>query len=82
MDKKLIIVAIEYLEPEWMATKRAIEATKLPAHYCKRNPEGYGSLAEVINRGFAEAKAEDYEYAWIVTNITFEQDVPLRLIDA
>lgn len=76
---KLIIVAIEYLEKDFQETRDCIAATGLPVYYVKRNPEGVGSLAEAINRGFRESGAIRYEYCWFVTNITFDPDVPLRL---
>lgn len=74
-----IIISIVYHEPEWQQTKQCIEATGLPVHYVERSPKGIGSLAEAINRGFRESGAIDYQYAWIVTNITFEKDIPKLL---
>lgn len=76
---KIIIIAIVYLEPEWQETKSCIEATGLPTYYVQRNPAGKGSLSEAINRGFLEAEATEYDYAWIITNITFDKDVPFKL---
>lgn len=74
--EKIIILAVVYQEPEWQLTKACIEKTGLPVHWVDRNPAGYGSLAESINRAFLESKAVEYEYAWIVTNITFDPMVP------
>lgn len=79
---KCIIISIIYHEAEWMQTKRCIEATGLPVHYVERKPKGVGSLAEAINRGFQDSNATDYQYAWIVTNITFEPAVANLLIDS
>lgn len=75
----LIIISIVYHEPEWQQTKACIEATGLPVHYVERNPKGIGSLSEAINRGFRECNAMYYKFAWIVTNVTFEPDLPGRL---
>lgn len=77
--KNTIIISVLYLEAEWLKTKRCVDATGAPAYFVERNPAGVGSLAEAINRGFREAKATDYEFAWIVTNITFTPDVLPRL---
>lgn len=75
-----IIISVVYLEPEWIETKRCIDATGLPVYYVERRPKGVGSLAEAINRGFIESNAKQYDYAWIITNITFSPEVLPRLI--
>lgn len=75
---KLIILSIVYEEPEWQDTKKCIEDTKLPVHYVRRKPAGYGSLTEAINRGVREI--ESYDYVWIVTNVIFEPELPKRLL--
>ncbi|MFT3704650.1 MAG: hypothetical protein QM802_19955 [Agriterribacter sp.] len=80
--KRCLIISIVYLEPEWIQTKRCIDATGLPVYYVERNPKGIGSLAEAINRGYKEAKGHEYEYVWFVTNITFEPHVPYALCDS
>jgi 3-deoxy-D-manno-octulosonate 8-phosphate phosphatase (KDO 8-P phosphatase) len=71
----IAIIAIEYLEPYFEQTRECIKATGLPVYYIARNPKGVGSLAEAINRGVAEHK-DKYDLLWIVTNITFNPDVP------
>ncbi len=77
-----LIISIVYHESEWLKTKRCIEATGLPMHYVERNPKGVGSLSEAINRGFNQSDALNHQYAFIVTNITFEPDLPARLADS
>lgn len=78
--KSCIIIAIKYLEPEWKQTDWCIKSTGYDVHYVDRIPAGTGSLAEAINRGFSESNALEYEYAWIVTNIVFQETVLPRLI--
>lgn len=82
MTPTAIIISIVYLEPEWIETKRCIDKSGFPVYFVERNPKGWGSLAEAINRGFIEAKATDYTYAWIVTNVTFTPDTLPRLIQS
>ena len=48
----ITIVSIVYHEPEWIETKKCIEACGVPVVYVERSPPGVGSLAEAINRGF------------------------------
>lgn len=69
---KVCIVSIVYHEPEWQETKKCIEALNVPVIYAERDPKGVGSLAEAINRGFAESVAlAEFKYVWFVTNCTF-----------
>lgn len=77
MTPTISILAIEYLEPSYEDTRRCIEATRLPVIYIHRSPSGTGSLAEAINRGMSQAATD---YVWIVTNITFESNVPELLL--
>lgn len=76
------ILSVRYEEPTWQETKLCIEATGLPVHYVDRKPKGFGSLAEAINRGFAEMDKSGIEYVWIVTNIVFEPSVIEKLLSS
>lgn len=76
----MIILSIVYHEPEWLETSKCIQSTGLPVHYVERNPKGVGSLSEAINRGIKELQSIGDQYIWIVTNITFEKDLPLLLM--
>ena len=81
--KKLLIISIVYLEPEWQETFKCLKALEgnHPVYYVERKPKGIGSLAEAINRGFRESRAfPDYEYVWFVTNVTFPPDTANRLL--
>lgn len=77
----MIILSIVYHEPSWQETKKCIEATGLPVHYVERNPKGVGSLAEAINRGVREISRAypKGQYIFIVTNNTFDPELPLEL---
>lgn len=73
-----MIVAVEYLEPEWQQTKTLIE--KLAADYNGSGNgsctvqyvgrDGVGSLAEAYNRGFRKAQGHEYDYVWLLSNIS------------
>lgn len=80
MDKHtgdlISILAIRYLEPSYQETVKCIEATKLPVVYIDRDRPGYGSLAEVINRGMQQMTSK---HVFIVTNVTFDAWLPLWL---
>lgn len=76
MINKVVIVSIVYKENEWQETKKCVEACGVPVVYVERRPEGIGSLAEAINRGFKEAKKKyEPQYVWFVTNITFDPQI-------
>jgi GT2 family glycosyltransferase len=72
---KLQIVAVQYLEPEYNATLRSINACGIPTIFVDR--KGVGSLAEAYNRGFKKVEAE---YTWFISNISFDKTVPQRLL--
>ena len=75
---KVLIVAVEYMEPEWQQTKTLIE--KLAADYNGSGNgsctvkyvgrDGVGSLAEAYNRGFRKAQGHEYDYVWLLSNIS------------
>lgn len=71
------IVAIKYCEPEYQETINCIKKTGIDVIWVDRNPEGVGSLAEAINRGVKQATAD---FVWIVTNVTFDDSVPFKLL--
>lgn len=73
---KLCILSIIYLEPDWQQTKSCIEATGLPVVYVDR--KGIGSLSKAINQGAQLCK--DFDYTWILTNVTFDNSQALELI--
>lgn len=72
---KLQIVAVQYLEPEYINTLRSINLCQIPTIFVDR--KGTGSLAEAYNRGFQKVQAE---YVWFISNISFDKNVPGRLL--
>ena len=78
----LCIIAIKYEEPEYQQTVDCIKSAGYPFIFIDRKPSGIGSLAEAINRGINLGKEQgtNFRYFWIVTNITFAQDVPAKLL--
>lgn len=76
LDKSIEIKAINYSEADYAGTISSLIACKVPFSYVNRNPEGYGSLAEVINRAMSEATAD---LVWVITNITFTPNIPEAL---
>lgn len=75
---KVLIVALEYLEPEWQETKACIEATGLPVVYADR--EGVGNMSKAFNKATFEFDQYVFDYFWFVTNIIFDKDLPNKLI--
>lgn len=81
MINKVVIVSIVYKENEWQETKKCVEACGVPVVYVERMPEGIGSLAEAINRGFKEAKKKyESDYVFFVTNVTFSESLLRSLV--
>ena len=73
------IVAIEYHEPEWEETKKAIKACHVPVTWVDR--DGTGSMAAAYNHGFA-AEIGDEEYVWFMSNPVFNPKILHRLVGA
>lgn len=74
---KILIIALEYLEPEWKQTLNSIEQTGLP--YVIVSRDGVGNMSRAYNSVIYRYKLEDYDLLWFVSNITFEPNVPLLL---
>ena len=76
---RVLILAVEYLEPEWqqtydcllqqqqLARQAGIDCDLKTIH---RAEKGWGSLAEAYNRGFVQHHGQRYDYVWMVTNVT------------
>ena len=81
MHRRLHIVAVKYEEPDWVITNRCLDQTRFPVHYVDR--KGVGSLAEALNRGFnyVISANEGIDLVWFVTNVTFNPDLPTKLVD-
>lgn len=76
-----MILAIRYLESNYMKTVASIKAEGVPVMYVDRNPAGVGSLAEAINRGVRESHYIS-EFTWVVTNIRFNPGTYSALVNA
>ena len=73
---KILIVALEYLEPEWEQTLADIQATGLPFEVVSR--DGVGNMSRAYNSILMDP-TWDVDYLWFVSNIRFDADVPLKL---
>lgn len=72
---KTVIISVIYEEENWKETKQQLIDTELPIVFVSRN--GVVSLAKAINDGYREAcNYYEFEYMWVVTNITFDPIVP------
>jgi hypothetical protein len=74
---KILIVALEYLEPEWKQTKKCIEDTGLDVLYVSR--DGVGNISRAFNTGMEMFK--NYDLIWFVTNIVFSPECPQILAE-
>lgn len=72
---KILIVALEYLEPDWHHTLKCVENTGLPFTIVKR--DGVGNMSRAFNSVIKEN--HDADLYWFVTNITFKPNVPFDL---
>lgn len=89
MRNDIVIIALKYEEPEYQETVKCIEATGLPVIWANR--DGVGNYSRAFNEAFKYGvvwmpgspdpfmKASDFKYAWMISNITFDSDVPFKL---
>lgn len=77
MKHDILIIALEYLEPEWQATFDCIRATGCDYVIAKR--DGVGNMSRAFNEAVIKAHGS-YKYLWFVTNVTFKPDLPEKLI--
>lgn len=71
----ITIVAVRYEETWYKETIKSLSKVKIPIVFVDR--QGVGSLAEAYNRGFEKVQTP---LVWFISNITFQKDVPLRLV--
>ena len=74
--KNILIVALEYLEPEWEQTLADIQATGLPYEIVSR--DGVGNMSRAYNSILFDPTWKA-EFLWFVSNIRFDADVPYIL---
>jgi len=72
---RILIVALEYLEPEWLETLKCIEETGLPYEIVSR--DGVGNMSRAYNTIINKNKEADYY--WFVSNVTFKPQMPYEL---
>lgn len=72
----ILIVALEYLEPEWEETLADIKATNLNYEIVSR--DGVGNMSRAYNSILLDP-FWDAEFIWFVSNIRFDADVPYIL---
>jgi len=76
---RILIVALEYLEPEYEQTRKCIEETGLNVLYVSR--DGVGNMSRAFNSVIEKRPLEYIDYIWFITNITFANDTPLKLAE-
>src|SRR4249920_4094245 len=80
MRNDIAIVALKYLEPEYVHTVKCIEETGLDVYWADR--DGVGSMRRAFNDAFSRIDRKKYKYAWFLTNITFRKEVPFLMAGA
>jgi len=73
---KILIVALEYLEPEWEQTFADIQASGISYEIVSR--DGVGNMSRAFNTILMDPTWQ-VDYLWFVTNIRFDADVPFKL---
>ena len=73
---RVLIVLLEYYEPDFQQTVKCVEATDLPFEVVSR--DGVGNMSRAYNSILMDPlwKAD---YLWFVSNITFDPDLPHKL---
>lgn len=82
MRNDIVIIALQYEEPEYEQTRKCIEDTGLPVIWASR--DGVGNYSRAFNEAFVRMyhyEDKSYKYAWMISNITFDPVVPFELAD-
>lgn len=75
---KILIVLLEYLEPEFTQTLKCVEDTGLPYEVVSR--DGVGNMSRAYNSILMDASWQA-DYLWFVSNITFDKQIPFKLAE-
>ena len=75
---KILIVLLEYLEPEFTQTLKCVEDTGL--HYEIVSRDGVGNMSRAYNT-IIDNWSLYYDYFWFVSNVTFDKDMPFKLAE-
>lgn len=76
---KCLIVALEYLEPDWQETKACIEASGYRVVYVSR--DGVGNMARAFNSAL-NVHIRHFDYLFFATNVTFTREGLDKLVEA
>lgn len=76
---KILIVLLEYLEPEFTKTLKCVQDTGLPFELVSR--DGVGNMSRAYNSILMDP-TWNADYLWFVSNVTFEPDLPYKLGEA
>lgn len=75
---KILIVLLEYLEPEFTQTLKCVEDTGLPYEVVSR--DGVGNMSRAYNSILMDVSWQA-DYLWFVSNVTFDKEMPYKLAE-
>ena len=70
---RILIVVLEYLEPDWLQTLKCVQDTGLPYEIVSR--DGVGNMSRAYN----SIINKEADYYWFVSNVTFSPQMPYML---
>jgi len=70
---RILIVVLEYLEPDWLQTLKCVQDTGLPYELVSR--DGVGNMSRAYN----SIINKEADYYWFVSNVTFSPQMPYML---
>jgi hypothetical protein len=70
---RILIVVLEYLEPDWLQTLKCVQDTGLPYELVSR--DGVGNMSRAYN----SIVHKEADYYWFVSNVTFSPQMPFML---
>jgi len=70
---RILIVVLEYLEPDWLQTLKCVQDTGLPYEIVSR--DGVGNMSRAYN----SIINKEADYYWFVSNVTFSPQMPYMM---
>ena len=70
---RILIVVLEYLEPDWLQTLKCVQDTGLPYELVSR--DGVGNMSRAYN----SIVNKEADYYWFISNVTFSPQMPFML---
>ena len=70
---RILIVVLEYFEPDWLQTLKCVQDTGLPYEIVSR--DGVGNMSRAYN----SIINKEADYYWFVSNVTFSPQMPYML---